>query len=158
MYIGDQPLGARDLALTGFGTKEGGDSDTCELGFYGATGNRRGLDTCALFSGVDSPPPNKPSDSNGAATWVQYQSALDTWAQKNAPYLLVSQQQELQSLCANAGARVQASGLQPAPGADSDAVTGEEWPTWADGAAFPRYPAGDATAQVWRTIKQQTVV
>ena len=81
----------------------------CGLAFFGSPGNRKGLDTCAPFAGVDSPPPSRPSNSDGVATWLQYQTALGTWAQNNARYLPVSQQQELKALRADADATEGAS-------------------------------------------------
>ena len=53
---------------------------------------------------------------------------------------------------------METGGSHPTPGADPDAVVGEEWPVWHDGRTFPRYPGGDATAQVWQTFKSRTVV
>ena len=53
--------------------------------------------------------------------------------------------------------RVQAGGSQPTPGDDPDAVADEERPVWHAGRAFPGYPGGDATVQVWQTFKQRTV-
>ena len=161
VYSGSQPLGPKTRVLTKLGIKKQG-SNTTSCG-VGSGGSRRGLGMCALLPGVDSPPPNRPSNGDGAATWSQYRAALDVWAQKYGSKLPISQQQELLSLRADANARVQAGGSQPAPGppasvpgGDPDEVADEQWPTWADGTTFPRYPTGDATAQAWHIFKQQT--
>ena len=160
VYSGSQPLGTKTIVLTKFGTRKASDTNTttvgCGLGFFGSTGNRRGLDTCALLSGIDFPPPNRPSNSDSVATWSEYQTALNAWAQKNSVYLPGPQQQKLQALRDYASARVEAGGSQPSPGPDPDEVADEEWPTWADGTTFPRYPPGDATAQTWQIFKRRT--
>ena len=81
VYSGARPLGARTMDLTKFGTKEKESNTTCGLGF--SAGNRRGLDTCAFLSGIDSQLPSRPSNSDSVATWSEYQTALSVWAQKN---------------------------------------------------------------------------
>ena len=161
VYSGSQPLGPKTRVLTKLGTKKQGSNTTsCGLGF---NGSRRGLGMCTLLPGVDSTPPNRPSPNDGAAAWLQYQTALDVWTQRNGSKLPMSQQQELLSMRAEANARVQAGGSQPAPGppasvpgGDPDEVAAEEWPTWADGTTFPKYPPDDATAQAWQIFKQRT--
>ena len=161
VYSGSQPLGPKTRVLTKLGTKKQGSNTTsCGLSF---NGSRRGFGMCTLLPGVDFAPPDRPPNSDGAATWLQYRTALGVWAQKYGSKLPMSQQQELLSLRADANARVQAGGSQPAPGppgsvpgGDPGEVADEEWPTWRDGATFPKHPPGDATAQAWQTFKQRT--
>ena len=101
IYGGSQPFDPKTMVLTKSGTQRDSDTNTtCGFGF--SAGSRRGLDTCAFFSGIDSPPPNRPSNRDGVATWSEYQTASIAWAQKNWGFLLVPRRRELQVLCTDA--------------------------------------------------------
>jgi len=167
VYSGNIPLGPRDMVMTEFGiavngSAAPGNTIVCELG---SGGNRRGLESCALLPGIDSPPPVRPQASSGIASWTEYRTALDAWAEKYRSKLPDSQKQDLQRLRGEAIDRVEAGGSQPppqmpdgseVPEGSIDGVVPESWPTWTDGTKYPAFPTDDASVQEWQKFKQET--